>query len=1050
MSAAGALRAALEHADRPPVHLPDWQTVAANIRCLHEHLAGIAAREELLADCIDQALEVPAPAVALNNLERCFSGMPEDEKCPFASRLANSPFALEVLVSLFGESQYLSETLIREPALLWWLADADTLRRQRSPAQYRIVCDELLDRNSDRASRKAALCVLKSREMLRIGCRDIMRLASIEEITRETSDLAEAVIRAASRATFEEMSGRYGIPLQEQPGLESPDDFRKSAERAPVAGMGVIGMGKLGGRELNFSSDIDLIFIYDAEGYTSGTLKDGRKAAQQTNHFFFTKMGEAIVAFLSERAPEGHLYRVDMRLRPEGKYGPLARSLESFVQYLEEQARDWERLAYLKARVLVGPATLAERLYRFTGEFVFAETPPDRIVREVERLKVMIDRDVAQSDLYTREVKRGYGGIREIEFIIAAMQIIYGRQHRALRVRNIFLAIERLREVNLMSADEADFYFGAYEFLRFIEHRLQMAEEHQTHTIPSDPGRLEILARQCGFDTTAGFLERYRVVTDGVHRRFSAFFEQDIEDMDREQRDMLLVLNRDAPPEQAREALARRGIADPNALPLIHQLAFGTREVFITAEGQRSFEQMLPSLLRLAASAPAPHRVLPHMHSFMLSIKGITYYYELIAQHPEILNLLTTLFGTSDRFSHELIAHPQFFDTLISSQIVYEFSSHEEQLARVEGALRVSRKLERRLVLLRRAAKFEMLLTALRYLLKVRTLAESLAEQSRTADVIVHAAMPLAAARTVDRLASIGGKEHLARSAEHVLNLARENFAVIALGKYGGLELGFFGDLDVVFVYDDSRAGGEDGEFYSILSDSLSRVLSEQIEEGRIFELDARLRPHGKNSPLATPLSQYIEYLEKEAQTWEHQSFLRARHVFGRAGMTSALKEASLRTVRAMDPARVRADMLSMRDKLAASVPSSERNREYKRAPGGVTDVEFVLQFLAIAGEIEPATLPPSYLDQLDAVTETPRAPVSAIGKFRRGYSLIRMIDSGVRLVTGAPASTLPVDPAHVRSVERMLRIDEGLLEKHLRQIMTWNREAYLEILAQS
>src|SRR5690606_21064230 len=264
-------------------------------------------------------------------------------------------------------------------------------------------------------------------------------------------------------------------------------------------GMCVLGMGKLGGRELNFSSDIDLVFVYEAEGETTGREDGGRRVAVISNHDFFTRMGEALVKFLGERGPEGNLFRVDMRLRPEGIDGPLARSLESFIHYLNTQARDWERLAYLKARVVSGPVRLAEKLYRVMGEFVFAGLDARRIVSEVQELKLRIDREVINSDLYRREVKRGYGGIREIEFVIAAMQIIHGYNHHALRIRNTFLAIQRLLETHILSVKSAEFYQHAYSFLRTIEHRLQMAQEAQTHTLPPPGPEFEAMARRCGF-----------------------------------------------------------------------------------------------------------------------------------------------------------------------------------------------------------------------------------------------------------------------------------------------------------------------------------------------------------------------------------------------------------------------------------------------------------------------------------------------------------------------------------------------------------------------
>lgn len=1022
-----------------------WDRASGNLRSIAERAPSVTP--DLLATVLADALESPDPAAAINNLERYTTALDDsaDTRLP---PLLTDPESLMVLVALFGTSQYLSDVLIHLPVLTQWLLDPARLHAQRTPADFRAEAELIAGSTESRDAKKAALCRMKRRALLRIGCRDILRLATTEQVTREISDMAEAVVHAAATITFNEMVARFGRPIPEAAGREAPEDFRDVPDTVLAAGMCVIGMGKLGGRELNFASDIDLIFIYDAEGYTTGCLPDGRRIAPQTNHVFFTRMGEAMVKFLSERGPDGNLFRVDMRLRPEGKYGPLARSLESFLRYLEEQARDWERLAYLKARVLSGSAQLAERIYRFTQEFVFAEAQPERIVHEIQNLKIMIDREVMQGELYHREVKRGFGGIREIEFVIAAMQIVYGRQHRALRVRNIFVAVERLREVNLIPPDEADFYFEAYDFLRRVEHRLQMAEEHQTHTLPSEPHRIEVLARQCGLPDAASFTAEYKRITTGVHERFTRFFEQDIAEMGRDERDALLILDRDAPPEDARAALARRGITQSNALSLIHSLAYGTSDVFITAEGQRSFEQMLPSLLRMTAAAPAPQRVLPHMHSFVLSIRGITYYYELIAQHPEILKLLVTLFGTSDYFSEAFIAHPQFFDALLTSQVLQERTEFNAQLERVDAVVRISRKLDRQQVLLRRAAKFEMLLVALRYMLNLRSLAEVFRELTQTADVLLAAAMPLAAARAAERFAAIGGREDDAIAPDAILRQAKDVFAVIALGKYGGCELNFFGDLDVVFVYDDTRANREDTEYFSILSDSLSSVVSEQMEEGRVFALDARLRPHGKNAPLAASLSQYRDYLRTEAQVWEHQSFLRARHVYGRREIVQELHAASRETYSNLDPRQLRSEVVQMRRRLEESVAAdAAQSVEFKRSPGGFTDVEFVLQHLALSGSLDAQSAPSSYLELLDMPSLLKGLSPEIISKLRYGYATLRRIDAAERLITGTGQSALPTNPEHIRAIERLVGIGEGQATQVVRECMQLIREAYEQVL---
>lgn len=1024
LSAAVAAILAGEGPAGAPPGFASGSTATANLRSIARSLEGVEAAPVLVAHLAAAALETPDPDTALNRLEQ-FLALHESPAI-IARELDADPQARCLLMTLFAHSRFFTGVLTRQPDAFLWLMDGRILRTPRTLGHYRREVRAALAACGAPERRRSALARLREREMLRIGVRDILGMAGVEATTREISELAQTLIAAAADIAYADTVARFGEPLTE-PSPEMP-------QRA--CGMCVLGMGKLGGRELNFASDVDLIFIYDDEGQTSGLLPDGRRVAPQSNHVFFTRMGEAIVRFLAARDADGQLYRVDMRLRPEGASGPLARSLDSFLNYLRLQARDWERIAYLKARVLYGPSALAERIYRFTQEFVFSEASPALIVSEVKRLKEMIDREVANSDTCHREVKRGHGGIREIEFVVSAMQIIYGRMHRALRARNIFVAIERLREVGLLRPDDADFYLEAYEFLRMVEHRLQMDDEAQTHLLPAGGPELELVARKCLFVGADALTAHHRAVADRVHAAFVRFFEHDTEAADRTSRDLLVVLNRETPPEQAAAVLAGFGLEDPANVRLLRDLAYGTSEIFISAEGQRFFEQMLPSLLRLVREAPNPAGVLPQFHSFMLAIKGITYYYELVAQHPDILRLLVRLFGTSETFGRVLVSHPEFFDAIISTRLVYEPGTAEEQRGRLAGAMGASRQQERRLVLLRRAVRFEELLAALRHLLGLSALPDTLRALASTADNTVDTAMGTAAERTADRFAPGMDRPAMRGYCTDLLECARAHFAIVALGKYGGGELNFFGDLDVVFVFDDGAVadfrGHNAGEVWQALSHGVTAAVSENMQGGRAYSIDARLRPHGRNSPLATGLSQYRAYLLDEAETWEMQSFLRARHVWGNPAITGALQEAAARRRARLDPDTVRAEIRAMRRRLEESVADADAARgEFKRAPGGLVDIEFALQLHGLLAAPGGFPASGSYFAILDP--EEGGAPPAVLpAGLGRSYAFFRAAETAVRLVRGVGESVPPADPAQLRAVERLLGIAEGTLRARL------------------
>lgn len=1041
---------------------PERPQAEMNLGRLSARLSEVPEGRKLLLELLRRSAESPAPSQTLNNVERFFGALELPQ--PIVALLRAEANALNALFALFGYSQFLSEVLIRHPEFLFWLSDPGVLLEARPPSAFRREIWAVTERHTDRNQLRDALCRLRRREMLRIGARDVLGLATAEEVSRELSDLAEVIISAAAHHARQAAVRRFGHPFPETATAESLDTaasdvtLRDGAEplsangQLPLsAGMCVFGMGKLGGRELNFSSDIDLIFIYEAEGITSGRMEGGRRVGSVSNHLFFARVGEDLVRFLSERGPEGNLYRVDMRLRPEGADGPLVRSLDSFVAYLKEQARDWERVAYLKARVMSGPAHLAERLYRVTDQFVFSDVEPKRIIREIEALKLRIDREVVQSDAYERDVKRGYGGIREIEFVVAAMQIIYGKAHRALHVRNFFVAIQRLREVGLLTPEEMEFYENAYAFLRTVEHRLQMAEEHQTHTFPPGGGALDIVARQCGFLGAEQFLSAYRRVSEGVHQRFVRFFEMDVTQVNRTTRDLITILDRSADPAEAQAALARQGVHDPAALRLVHDLAYGTREVFVSAGGQRCFEEMLPSLLRLIASTPRPDRVLPHLHSFMHTIKGMTYYYEVIAHHPDILKLLVTLFGTSDVLSQSMISRPEFFDALISTMVLHEPEGTVEGPRERLSAALAPRTMNRRLFTLRRAVQFEVLLTALRFLLDLRPLRSCLQTLSLVADLTVATGMTLASQKLAERAGL---------DPTRLESLARRHFAVLALGKYGGKELNFFGDLDVVFVYQrpsdeelyELLAGRNAAEFFAELSDALVLALGENLQGGRAFVLDARLRPYGAGSPIATELTAYTSYLETEAAVWELQAFGRARTVWGNTSLEQTLKEAFTRRHGQLSRHLVKQEVISMRRRLAESAAGQpDEQIEFKRSAGGIVDAEFILQYLALTGKLPLHSANTSYFAQLDQLPEMLEEPArQAAVQMRHAYTVLRRLETACRLIAGESRSTLSSD-SYAPAIARILGFAgadaSSALRSAIAEVMTSMRSSYYTIL---
>lgn len=1008
----------------------------------------------LLTEILSQILASADPQMALYNLQRFVEVSPDAGAVRIAMK--RSTENIQIITTLMAGSQFLSEVLMAQPDAFQWLIAHNTLYGPRPVDYYEEGTARAVGGLSDRAQQRAALSQYRRREYLRIGLRDLLLIADAEEISRDISDLAEAIIDRAAQLIFNDLARRFGLPAPEW--LESGD-----ADYAPVpvssegysAGMCVLGMGKLGGRELNFSSDIDLIFIYEAEGQTAGRLDGARRVAVISNHDFFTRLGEALIKFLGERGPDGNLFRVDMRLRPEGIDGPLVRSLEALVFYFKTQARDWERLAYLKARVVSGPPSLAEKLYRVISEFVFLDMDAARIISEVQELKIRIDREVIHSDIYRREVKRGYGGIREIEFVVAAMQIVHGSHHHALRVRNTFLAIQRLREVHILDAAMAEFYLRAYSFLRMIEHRLQMAQEAQTHLLPPPGTRaFEATARRCGFSAGAQFWREYEAITQAVHQHFSDFFQHDHTLLEQAQRDVMTILDRSADEAETTAALRRRGIENPDSLRLIQSLAYGTQEVFVAAEGQRYFEQMLPGLLRMTVASPFPEKVFSHLHSFAMAIKGITYYYEVLAQHPDILKLLVVLFGTSDALSAQFIAHPQFFDNLISARTLNEPDLEGVQRRERMAVVTTLKTHDRRMEMLRSVVKFEQIVAALKYLLRIEPLERALGRLSHIADDALDLAAHLAAARLIARWT---GNERPAESEirELLLGLSR-SFVVLAMGKYGGREINFFGDIDVVFVYDQKASlpawahshYSNTQEFFDAFSDSIMTIISEQSKGGRVYAIDARLRPHGRSSPLTTEISAYRAYLRETAEVWELQAFTRARPVWGSRGLYEDLQRDARRRALALPRADLAAEIRLMRSRLEEAADVAPGLLEVKRSAGGLMDVEFLIQYLTLTGQIPWKPESSNYFQALTKVPALTRQHYAA--PLRAGYMVLRGVENTIRLVTGAPESSIITDSEAARATATALSLGTAEnLEKTVTEAKAVVRRVWNQVLGE-
>ena len=1022
---AQALMEALEHSGGPSQFAGLLQEYVrepigawANLRKLYQLFLG-EQFTALLPFLLQQLADAADADRALRNLvhfvERSFNPF------GFGGRLLGSPDLLRFLVQVFGFSQFLADILIRNPEYLDWLRGGELLNKPKAIAQYVAELEQAAQLFQEPQRRRDAFCRFQRKELLRIGVRDLFAIGTLSERTAELSDLAEALIGLMARLCQEQLEERYGKPISEE-------DPRQNSY------FGVVAMGKLGGRELNFSSDVDLIFLYSSEGMTTGV--NGER--QVSNHQFFTRLGEDLINELSRYSEEGFLYRVDMRLRPEGETGHLVRSLLSMEMYYLTQARHWERLAMSKARVIFGSTYIERPFQSLADHFVYGQPAGPEIFTELADLKSRIDDQVALRGMAARDVKRGEGGIREIEFIVGALQLLHGRKYKNLRVRSTLTALTEIDKLQLLPSDECKSLRENYVFLRNVEHRLQMQSMAQTHTLPQEIIPLRQLAMRCGFlgDEATKPEEQFRTTynsrTAAVHSIFIRLFGQTTNAGAREGATALLNKNISAAERFA--VLKPFRFTDQNIVSTFEALAHGHKDFYLSAEGQHLFENILPAFLKECAAAPLPEQAVRMFDAFMMRMKGITAAYTFLRDQPQALRVLLQIFGTSEYLGRILQGHPEFLDILMEQQIL-QLAPDQSDMQRRALRFVENRSGASLQTSLCRFKEIEYLTAGARWLEKVSSTMATAAVLSDLADACLQAAY-LASAREL-------------MESEHLDELPRE-LAVIAMGKLAIREMNFFSDLDLVFAHGAAPPEVKDSSaFFSRWAQRIVSIIAEVTPAGQVFKIDSRLRPEGKNAPLVAPIQRYIDYYNKRAQVWEFQSFVRSRHVAGNDALSTELRQSVLQRMKAL-PAQCNlpAEIKGMRKRLEDSVRlPSWAHSDFKRSRGGMIDLEFLLQYLQLRGVAQDEKLfTYDFSILLDLLRANSMMTSGQAEGIRHNYSFLRDLESRSRLLFSSASNYMPQKRDRLAPLEFFMREvlpNNTSFMNYTIQIMQENRKLY-------
>ncbi|MCB1917303.1 MAG: bifunctional [glutamate--ammonia ligase]-adenylyl-L-tyrosine phosphorylase/[glutamate--ammonia-ligase] adenylyltransferase [Rhodocyclaceae bacterium] len=743
---------------------------------------------------------------------------------------------------------------------------------------------------------------LRAWTLCHLAYRDLAGLADLAEVTETMSALADVAVDTAHDILCRTLKDRHGTPRNAE-GVEQR--------------LMVIGMGKLGGRELNVSSDVDFIFVFPDDGDTDG-------ARPISNFEFFTKLGQRLIRSLNEITAEGQVFRVDMRLRPNGDSGPLVCNLDMLEHYFIAQGREWERYAWIKARLMIGGN--ADALQAVVRPFVFRKYLDFGAINAMRDLHAQIRREVSRRDM-ADNIKLGPGGIREIEFIAQVFQLIRGGRDPGLQIKPTLDVLARLRKRSLLPAEAVDELSQAYVFLRRLEHRLQYLDDQQTHLLPQDQNDRLLVAEAMGYDDHDALMRALDHHRRRVGERFDAVFEDPTE----ADHPLDKAWQGCGEADECEAALLNLGFADPEqAARSLGELRSSGRYRQMPPAIRARFDGLMPRVLEIAASKPNADATLARMIDLLAAISRRAAYLALLQQYPQALARLADLVSASQWASHYLVRHPILLDELLDGRQLDARPDWTAFRAELEQEVRdLGEDMERQMDVMRErhhAQVFRLLTQDLSGSLSVEALADHL---SALADIILETTIGACWPRV--------RKRH------------RENprFAVISYGKHGGKELGYSSDLDIVYLFDDEDADA--AEHYSRLGQRISTWLSSQTAAGQLYETDLRLRPNGDAGLLVTSLEAFRKYQLESAWTWEHQALTRARFSAGDPEVGDGFERIRREVLRQRrDLATLRDEVIEMRQKMFDAHGGRGEEFDLKHDFGGLVDVEFLVQFLVL------------------------------------------------------------------------------------------------------
>jgi len=913
---------------------------------------------------------VPDPDQAVHYLERL-----RKENPAWFSRLAVAPTALGYLVTVFAQSNFLAEEVLRHPEWLLDLTTSGDLHRVLPAEEY----ERMLAAFAAPQGVPAALDLARFRrqQLLRIVLRDVLCLASLSDVTAELSHLADAILDLTYHRIRAGLVARHGTPRLED-GSE--------------CGFSVISLGKLGGNELNYSSDIDLMFVYSANGHTDGP-------EPLTNKEFFKKVANQYTELLSTYTAEGQCYRVDLRLRPDGRYGEVCMSLDGARSYYQQRGRDWELQMLIKARVSAGEPGPGRDLLEHVEPLIYSTTLDFRAVEAVSETRARIHEKLAakrgDSGL---DIKLTHGGIRDIEFLVQCLQRLHGGREPWLRHGGTQFALFRLRDKLLLSSSEYARLAEAYEFLRNVEHRLQFDEDRQTHKLPTDPVGLETLARRMpagpGGPYTADMFEReLDAHLEGVQELYDRLINA---------QKPLYYTPVPAEPESGEPELPPPELPSP-----------------VTSNLIRMIDQRVPRLAEVLSHAPL-RRGRERFEHFLEKVIVNPDWLSLLESDEQLAACAVDMFEHSQYFGDQLLRHPDLLDELRRACASPEFQLDAESPAEIAA--------------LRRFYLRQMLRIQCRSLFLRQPIFSTLDHTSDLADAVIAAAYRIALEET-----------KVANPPTSAAYNPTDQMLVITLGRLGMREFDLASDADLLFVLPDADV--PEHFFWTCVAERMIQAISVYTGQGVLFTVDTRLRPHGREGALVQSEGIYKDYFAKHAEAWEGIAYMKSRGVAGNMARATdflhELQEVDWR--RYGQSGRSRKELAQMRARLEKE--QGARN-PLKAGRGGYYDIDFALMYLRLkgAGIFFKVLNTPERIDVIEKMGHLEREDAEFL---RDAATFYRAIDHGSRIAAGHAEGNLPSAPEQMRILTELVHrwtpehLHGGSLDAKLVQIRTRTREFF-------